>query len=91
MPADYLPAPITGYDIPASLVPRAEVPQPARQAAAQVPVSPKVEVLRQKQEELAKLQQEIQQLRFETRTSQQILVHIQMLEFSLTKIETGGR
>ena len=59
-------------------------------SAAPVPASVKVAVLRQKQEELTKLQPEILQLRAETRTQRQILVRVQMLEFSLTKMRKVG-
>ncbi len=53
-------------------------------------VSPLVAVLRQKQADLVQLQQEIRQLRAQTGTQQQILVHVEVLEASLTKMEKLG-
>ncbi len=65
---------------------------------AQVPIglittSPnvaKVAVLHEKQAELARLQQEINQLRTETGVREKILIRVQMLEVSLTKMEKLG-
>jgi Flp pilus assembly secretin CpaC len=65
----------------------AVMPHPVRQVAAQSAVWSKIAVLRQKQAELSQLQQEIRQLRAETHTQQQIMVRVQMLEVSLTKLE----
>jgi Flp pilus assembly secretin CpaC len=47
-------------------------------------------LLKQKLNDLANLQQEIRQLRTETGTQQQIVVRVQMLEFSLTKMRKMG-
>jgi hypothetical protein len=64
-------------------------PTAAQQDSKDVHSSPEVDkavVLREKQHELARLQQEIRQLREETGTQQQIVVRVQMLEVSLTKL-----
>jgi len=66
------------------------VNQAPRPLATQRPASPLVAVLRQKQTELAKLQQEIAELRAQTRTPQQILIRASVLEVSLTKMEKLG-
>jgi Flp pilus assembly secretin CpaC len=53
-------------------------------------MSPKLAALRQKQAQLNALQQEIRQLHTETGTQEQILVHVQLLEVSLTKMRRFG-
>jgi Flp pilus assembly secretin CpaC len=65
-------------------------PRPVQLVAAQAPAAPKLEELRNKQIELNRLQAEVRQLRAETGTPQQILVHLQMLEVSLTKLRKLG-
>ncbi len=92
-PADVAPQPHPVRQVAAEVaVPSkaGEEPHPVQQVAAQIDMSPKVVLLRQKQEELAKLQQEVQRLQRETGTSQQILVKVQMLEVSLTEMEKLG-
>jgi hypothetical protein len=54
------------------------------------PSAPKVAVLHEKQADLAQLQQEINQLRAEAGAEQQILVRVQVMEVSLTKMENRG-
>jgi Bacterial type II and III secretion system protein/Flagellar L-ring protein len=64
-------------------------PTAAQQDANDVRPSPELDktvVLREKQHELTRLQQEIHQLREETGSQQQIVVRVQMLEVSLTKL-----
>ena len=68
----------------------AVMPNPVRQVSAQSPVTPLVAILRQKETDLTQLQQEIRQLRAETGTQQQIIVRVQVLEVSLTKLEKLG-
>src|SRR5689334_16589250 len=65
-------------------------PQPIKLVAAETPVSPKIDELRKKVNELNRLQAEVRQLRAETGSQQQILVRLQMLEVSLTKLRKLG-
>jgi len=51
---------------------------------------PKIDELRKKVNELNRLQAEVRQLRAETGTQQQILVRLQVLEVSLTKLRQLG-
>lgn len=51
---------------------------------------PRVAVLRQKEADIAQLQQEVNKLRAETGAEQQILVRVQVMEVSLTKMEKMG-
>lgn len=85
-PAGVVPTTVGGIATPAPIGPRIEAPSRIRQVAAQSEISPKLAALRKKQAELNALQQEIRQLHAETGTQEAILVRVQLLELSLTKM-----
>ena len=89
-PTDDLPTFVGAYGAPVPTPVGAPVPHPVQQVAAQSPVAPKLALLREKQAELLKLQEEVRQLRAEAHAASHVLVTVQVVEFSLTKMQTLG-
>jgi hypothetical protein len=75
----------------ARICPRPDAPYaPTPVGLVTSPNASKIAMLRQKQADIAQLQQEVDQLRGEAGAEQQITVRVQVMEVSLTKMEKMG-